>query len=930
MRLVGGNAKGHVVGLDELPGHSNYFIGNDPKKWRSNVPSYRQVKFEGVYPGIDLVYYGNHRQLEYDFVVAPGADPTQVKLTFPGADGTRIDPASGDLVLKVGNDKVHLRKPAVYQPAITKTSVGSSLHAHEASFVTPHSSVTIRLDGTFVLANNNQIAFRVVGYDPKRALVIDPVLTYSTYLGGSSGDDGAGIAVDAAGNAYITGETSSTDFPTANPLQATCDSCSGGGSNAFVAKLNPAGSALIYSTYLGGNSSDSGAGIAVDSSGNAYVTGTTSSTNFPTVGPFQSHCGNCVPNDPSSFTAFVAKLNPAGSALVYSTYLGGSTEDAGYDIAVDAAGSAYVAGYTASTDFPTANPLQATCDSCSGGNSNAFVAKLNPTGSALVYSTYLGGTGDDGCSGLAVDASGNAYVAGYTSSTNFPTANALQPSYGGGIDDAFVTKLNPTGSAFVYSTYLGGSGEDVGFRIVVDTAGNTYVTGQTNSINFPTVNPFQGTCNSCGSGHVNVFVAKLNPAGSALVYSTYLSGTSDSYSYGYGIAVDVAGNDYITGGTGPGFPISNPLQPNYGGGVADAFVAMLNPTGSALVYSTYLGGSSWDYGQDIAVDAAGSTYVTGYSGSTNFPTVNPLQGTCGDCSGSGTTFVSKISPTPAVTLSTNSLSFASQSVGTTSAEQSVTLTNTGLGLLSKSDITVSADFTQTNTCGNWVNDETNCTINVTFSPTAAGPLAGTLTITDNSNGVAGSTQIVDLSGTGFEPVANSPAPPVIPQPAGTVEPGQPTPPSEPGSPLRVGPGRPIHSSLTTASPLPASTTISTAPAARFSSTSLVFTSQAVGTSSTAQTVTLSNFSETPLPISNISASGDFTQTNDCGTTLEPGAHCTISVTFKPGAAGKSASNLTFTSSNNGVVGGAPTVTLIGTGAQPVMRHPVENAPSPQP
>jgi len=338
MRLAGGNTKGRVVGFDELPGRSNYFIGNDPKKWRTNVVSYAKVKYRDVYPGVDLAYYGNQGgQLEYDFVVAPGADPNQIKLSFAGADGMRVDAASGDLVLMVGDGEVRFRKPVVYQPAVAavydrrlqsstnraRVDAASGLDARHSSLATRHCS--------FVLASNNEVGFRVAGYDPKRAVVIDPVLSYSTYLGGNFADQGNSIAVDSSGSAYVTGSTISTlEFPTANPLQGanqsceppismTCEVTGGGGvgDDAFVAKLNAAGSALVYSTYLGGYSSDSGMGITVDSSGNAYVTGMTGSKDFPTANPLQ----------PSLGSAFVAKLNPTGSALLYSTYLGGSGGD---------------------------------------------------------------------------------------------------------------------------------------------------------------------------------------------------------------------------------------------------------------------------------------------------------------------------------------------------------------------------------------------------------------------------------------------------------------------------------------------------------------------------------------------------------------------------------------------------------------------------
>ena len=394
MTLGGANPKATVTGLDELPGKSNYFIGNDPAKWRTNVPTYAKVKYQNVYRGIDLVYYGNPQQLEYDFVVAPGADPKAISLDVAAirssAEGgrrasLRID-ANGDLVIQGGEDEVHLHKPVVYQAAVNQGAVGPARH-----FV----------DGHYVLKGDNRVSFEIASYDPGKTLVIDPVLVYSTYLGGSGDDIGEGIAVDAAGNAYITGYTGSINFPTANPLQADSH---GGDSDAFVAKLNPAGSALVYSTYLGGGGQDIGKGIAVDSAGNAYVTGSAQCqlyvfgppANFPTANPLQAVCGG-------GMDAFVAKLNTAGSALVYSTYLGGSGLDSGFGIALDSAGNAYVTGYTGSIDFPTANPLQAVHG---GGGQDAFVAKLNPAGSALVYSTYLGGSGYEFATGIAVDSLG--------------------------------------------------------------------------------------------------------------------------------------------------------------------------------------------------------------------------------------------------------------------------------------------------------------------------------------------------------------------------------------------------------------------------------------------------------------------------------------------------------------------------------------------
>jgi hypothetical protein len=607
MKLVGEKTTPQVEGLDQSPGNANYFIGNDPKKWRTNVPTYRKVRYREVYPGVDLVYYGNQHQLENDFIVSPGADPSSIVLDFAGGEKLLLD-ARGRLVLRVKEGRVRFEKPRVYQ------DVGGARR---------------EISGSYVLKSAHRAAFAVGAYDASEPLVIDPVLSYSTYLGGGGDDFGAGIAVDSSGSAYVTGGTNSTNFPTANPLQAA----SAGSPDAFVAKLNATGSALVYSTYLGGGGNDFGSAIAVDTAGNAYVTGITDSTDFPTANPLQAANGG-------NRDAFVAKLNATGSTLVYSTYLGGSNAENGTAIAADAAGNAYVTGWTQSPNFPTANPFQAAYT----GGFNAFVAKLNSTGSTLVYSTYLGGSGgNDQTRGIAVDGAGNAYVTGNTNSTNFPAANPLQAAYGGGAADAFVAKLNPIGSALVYSTYLGGGGDDAGTGIAVDPAGNAYVTGNTDSSNFPTANPIQATY---GGGSFDAFVAKLNAAGSALVYSTYLGGTNADG--GYGIAVDSSGNAYVSGYTqSTDFPTANPIQAAFGGGSFDAFVAKVDTTGSTLAYSTYLGGSGIEAGNGIAVDSSGNAYVTGQTNSTDFPTANPLQAAN---AGSYDAFVAKICAvgTPAV------------------------------------------------------------------------------------------------------------------------------------------------------------------------------------------------------------------------------------------------------------------------------------------
>ena len=766
MKLVGANAPAAVTGGDELPGKTNYFLGNDPKKWLTNVRNYAKVKYAGVYPGVDLVYYGNQGgQLEYDFVVAPGADPNMITLDVRAGQAPPLQiAADGDLVIQTDGGEIRFYKPVVYQKKTT---------------VNRQSSIDNRqlLDGQYVLQASNQVRFKVPCYDHTRPLFIDPVLSYSTYLGGSVSDAGNGIAVDSSGNAYVAGVTFSTNFPTVDPFQARCDDCgpppSPQGSNAFVAKLNATGTALVYSTYLGGSAKTQANGIAVDSSGNAYVTGLTLSTNFPTMNPYQAT------NKAGLYgTAFVTKLNPVGSALVYSTYLGGSQASVSQGIAVDSSGAAYVTGGTTSPDFPTVNPLPASNHNF--GNGTAFVSKLNAAGSGLVYSTFLGGSNIDAGNGIAVDAAGNAYVTGYTGSSDFPTMNPIQATCGDNCfnrDNAFVTKLNPAGSALVYSTFLGGSeggSGDLGRGIAVDSSGNTYVTGWTESTNFPTVNPVQATINTSG-GYETAFVSKLSPAGSALVYSTYLGGSS--YQIGSGIAADSSGNAYVVGGTGSSdFPTVNPIQAtNHGSG--NAFVAELIAAGSALVYSTYLGGSGGDAGDGIAVDSFGNAYVTGATGSLDFPLVHPIQASnnAAEDNAAGTAFVAKISPgpLPSVSLSPTSLTFGPQQLGATSAAQTETVTNTGTANLNISTVTIggsnASDFaTSADTCsGATVTPNDTCMVSVTFTPSATGSLSASLNFTDNASG---SPQSVALSGSGPDFTV---APPSGSSTSATVAPGSP-------------------------------------------------------------------------------------------------------------------------------------------------------------
>ena len=499
--------------------------------------------------------------------------------------------------------------------------------------------------GRYLMRNARQVGFWIGAYDAALPLVIDPVLTYTSYLGGSGEDVGLAVAADPAGNAYVTGYTISTDFPTHNAIQPA----SGGGHDVFVAKLDSTGSTFLYVTYLGGANTEHGQGIAVDATGNAYVTGYTESPNFPTANAFQAVM-------PGSRNAFVTKLNASGSALVYSTYLGGSHGDIGYDIAVNVAGHAFVIGSTISANFPTLNPIQAVPG---GGNcatppstfpcEDAFVSQLNASGSALIYSTYLGGIGGDIGQGLALDSSGAAYLIGITSAPNFPVVAAFQPSFGGGQYDAFIAKLNPAGSALDYATYLGGSDDDYGNDIAVDGFGAAHLTGNTRSLNFPIANALQPTIGATNG--FDAFVTKFDPTGAALVYSTYLGAQGDDLAYGIGL--DAANNTYVTGLTrSPNFPTVNAFQPSYGGSgtySGDAFISKLNAAGSGLAYSSFLGGNGDEnvYGGgfcgDIAIDASGAAYVSGCTSSTNLATAGTAQSTLG---GFYDAFLAKISDTP--------------------------------------------------------------------------------------------------------------------------------------------------------------------------------------------------------------------------------------------------------------------------------------------
>jgi len=848
LRLRGANPDAAVEGTGKLPGRTNYLVGNDPQRWRAGIPSYARVAYRDVYPGVDLVYYGNQGQLEYDFVVAPGADAGRIALDL-GTAPRRLA-ANGDLAVGIDGREVRFHKPEVYQAS---ASPDTGLQGQRRA-----------VEGHYRLRGGHDVSFEIGPYDHTQPLVIDPVLTYSTYLGGNGLDKILGIAVNSLGQATVVGTTFSTNYPTTSG--AFQPVYQGGSFDAFVTQLSPDGSSLVFSTYLGGNDDDESWGVAFDASEDVYVSGYTASLNFPTT----SNAYHTAFNG-TGYDCFVAKLDPTGSSLLYSTYIapvdpGRTDEHNGDFMTASASGRAVIVGPTNYAQFPvTAGAFQTTL----AGQDDGFVTVIDTTksGSAsLAYSSYLGGSQIDTPQSVAVDTGGNVWVAGTTHSSNFPvTSGAYQPSCKLNTShacsgDAFIAKISPHGHGtadLVYATFFGGTSTDSGVAIAVDGSGHAYLSGDTQSTDLPTTaGAFQTACDVGPLGCEDSYVAKFHPAGggaSDLIYSTYFGGTGITLSKA--IAIDSAGDAYVDGRTtSTDFPTVNPLQAAHAAdrGNYDSFVTEFNPSGSGLVFSTYLGGNNFDSFNALALNSSGEIFAGGRTQGTTYPaTAGAFQTAHATDGGLFDAVVSEISPVagPGIAFGPASLTFAKQVVGTKSPAQVITVTAAGNEPLNLTSIAASAQFTKTTTCGSTLAAGSVCTVSVVFAPTSSGNVSGTLVFTNNG---PASPQTLTLTGLG--------------------------------------------------------TFVQLTPA------SLSFGSVPVGTTSPAKKITLANKGTAALSISSISLigadPGDYAQTNNCGSSVGAGKSCTISVTFTPSQTGTRTASVSV---SDGDAGSPQVATLTGTG-----------------
>jgi hypothetical protein len=743
LALTGSDRYEQPEGRQELASYSNYLIGRDPRGWHGHVKQFAEVWYPTIYPGIDLAFYGHNGQLEFDFVVSPHADARQIAFTISGVPArTRLrENTNGDLVIPVGEKELVLRKPLVYEGkrclsekrAKTSAQGPPCQDLKGGKFRVQHQK-----------ASNVRVSFVLPSYDHNHTLVIDPVVAFSTFLGGSESDQINGIAADSTGSVYVLGQTNSPDFPvTPGAVQTTL----AGNDNAFISKFSADGSTLIYSTFLGGGG-EYPHGIALDSSNNVYVTGETYALNFPLVNPYI--------DQNSSGTGFVSKLSPDGSTLIYSTYLGGNLEGSCNAIAVDSAGEAVLIGRTYATNFPTVNAWQPN----PAGNSDAFVTKLNASGSAPIFSTYLGGSSNDYGQGVAIDALGGIYIAGITYSSDFPTTpSSYQSTYTSNpYGVSFLAKFSPSGESLVYSTYLTGAQT---FGLAVSASGNAFLTGTAGPALPVTPGVFQ-------AGPIidsHPFVTQFDSTGSSLVYSTFLGSTGASLDNGNAIALDQSNDAYLTGQTSSAnFPLQYPVETSTPNGTPEAFVSELNAAGSQLVFSTYLGGqgnSGSQQGNAIAVDGSGNIYVAGSTIVPQFPVLNAWQPTMkGMESGFITKFLNQ--PAPSISLSPTSMSFPPEVVNVTSAPQTIAVGNTGSAPLSVSSVTANGNYSVQNGCTSSIAPNVTCMLTVTSTPTVFGSSPGQINILSNATLTPA---VVSLTGTGQDFLINgSPGnvPPISP------------------------------------------------------------------------------------------------------------------------------------------------------------------------
>lgn len=914
LELSHANRLSRITPQGLLPGISSYFPSPDVRTWRTNLPSWTAVRYEDVYPGIDLLYYGNRGQLEYDFIVGPKQDPGRIAIRLSKNAHATVD-ESGGLLITGPTEHLRFSKPVIYQ-------------------LTEDGSREL-LAGRYLLRGQNQIAFEVERWDPDRLLIIDPILSWSTFVGATTSESLTTIAVDSTGNSYMAGRS---------------------GGLLLVEKLSSNGTTVTYHAVLGSSYNATVEDIKVNSSGQAYVVGT-SGPGFPTTaGAFKATVT-------SGSHAFFAVLNSAGTALTYGTYLAGTTSagDQANGVAVDSLGKAYVTGFTDSSTFPTTAGAFQTTLSASG--QSGFVAKIDPTlsgAASLVYSTYISGPSTSTTEiGVAVDSSGDAYVSG-TAGSDFPTTTGTFQYDGAGVGQGgvYVSKLNAGGTALSYSAYLG-PGQANG--IVVDGSGDAYLTGTVAVSDFPT------TAGAYLTTFPQGFVTELNPTGSTLIYSTFLSGPSENATP-TSIAIEPgcasACNAFVSGFTGANdFPTTNPIQGFNASFVGmstgnDDFITQLDGTGSAAVYSTYLGGSSDEsnpgtaHTPEIAVTAIGDAYVAGVTSSSDFPVT--LTSTP-----SRPSFAVKIGATAGATavVFPTALTFSTQPIPVPSATQTVTVRNMGSTAMTISSIVMSGDYTESDTCGTGLAGGASCVITVTFTPSAPGTRTGKITITQSGNN---SPTVVNITGTGVAASFITLTPSTLTFPDQNVETASPSQTVTVGNignqnltfptgafttsgpfaetqncPASLAPKAtctvnlaflPTQVGILTGSLNVSSNTSSLATsfvslsgtgfagsaALTLSSAGLIFNPQVLNTTSFDQSVTVTNTGNTVVDIFGLTVSGDYAASG-CTSALNPGASCSVRVTFTPTAAGTRSGTVIL---NDSTPVGMHSFTLAGTGVTP--------------